>query len=522
MIRNIRSFGLWVMAMTLLALTACKGSKDVAVDDAPVREMVADDIEREQSEPTWAPKEAEANPYRPSQTRYWDLLHTDLSVQFDWAQQRMDGIAVLDLTPQFYTQDSLHLDAKGMLIRSVELHRKQAPVTKLNYTYDDALIHIQMDRAYRKGDTAQLVIDYQARPNEAPVGGSAAISSDKGLYFINPTKTHPYKPRQIWTQGETEASSRWFPTIDQPNERTTQRLAMTVDKDFVTLSNGLMTSSTDNGDDTRTDVWEMNQPHAPYLFMMAVGEFARVQDEWQGMPVAYYVEPEYADYAKLIFGNTPEMIQLFSDQFGVPFPWPKYSQVVVRDFVSGAMENTTATIHMEQLQHDARAHLDETYEDYVSHELAHQWFGDLVTCESWANIAMNESFATYLEVLWREHKYGHNSMDYHRYDQLKGYLQEAAGKREPLIRFNWPTQQAVFDRHSYNKGGTILHLLRETVGDEAFFASLQYYLKQKRWQAVESHDLRLAFEHVTGQDLNWFWNQWFLAPDTPRSNCATR
>ncbi|MFW5658339.1 MAG: M1 family metallopeptidase, partial [Bacteroidota bacterium] len=426
-----------------------------------------------------------------------------------------NGMATLELTPYFYTQDSLHLDAKGMLIRSVELHREGAAPTKLNYSYDGLLLHLQMDRAYRQGDTAKLVIDYQARPNEAPVGGSDAISADKGLYFINPDGKHPYKPRQIWTQGETEASSRWFPTIDQPNERTTQRMRITVDNKYTTLSNGILVQSDANADGTRTDIWVMDKPHAPYLFMMAVGEFAVVEDAWNGLPVNYYVEPEYGPYAQLIFGNTPEMMTLFSEKFGVKFPWPKYSQVVVRDFVSGAMENTTATIHMEQLQHDARAHLDETYEDYVSHELAHQWFGDLVTCESWANIAMNESFATYLEVLWREHKYGLNSADYHRFDQLSGYLQEAAGKREPLIRFHWDTQEGVFDRHSYNKGGTILHLLREVVGDEAFYASLRHYLEKKQWQAVESHDLRLSFEAVTGEDMNWFWNQWFFSAGHP-------
>ena len=170
--------------------------------------------------------------------------------------------------------------------------------------------------------------------------------------------------------------------------------------------------------------------------MMAIGEFAIVKDKWRGIDVSYYVEPKFEKYARMVFGNTPEMIEFFSQKFGVDYPWKKYSQVVVRDFVSGAMENTTATVHMEALQHDHRYHLDETEEDYISHELSHHWFGDYVTCESWANLPLNESFATYAEVLWREYKYGIDEAEHHLSGDFSSYFAESQTKREPLIRFN--------------------------------------------------------------------------------------
>ncbi|HLG33751.1 MAG TPA: M1 family metallopeptidase, partial [Bacteroidia bacterium] len=348
-----------------------------------------------------------------------------------------------------------------------------------------------------------------------PEGGSAAIRSDKGLYFINPEGTDPDKPRQIWTQGETQSSSAWFPTIDSPNQRMTQEIYINIDSSYKTLSNGLLVYSVNNHDGTRTDYWKQSLPAAPYLTMMAVGKYSVVKDKWRNIEVNYYVEPEYEKYAKMIFGNTPEMMEFFSKTIGVDYPWEKLSQVVVRDFVSGAMENTSSILHGEFLQQDDREYLDETYEDVISHELFHQWFGDLVTCESWSNIPLNESFATYGEYLWNEHKYGREAADKGLQNDLGAYLREAQRKQVNLIRFEYDEREDMFDRHSYQKGGCVLHMLRKYVGDEAFFASLKLYLNENRFTSVEIHNLRLAFEKVTGEDLNWFFNQWFLSKGHP-------
>ena len=202
------------------------------------------------------------------------------------------------------------------------------------------------------------------------------------------------EPIQIWTQGETESNSAWFPTIDKTNQKTTQELTLTVDNKYVTLSNGKLVSQKKNTDGTRTDYWKMDLPHAPYLFFAGVGNYAVIKDTWKGKEVSYYVEPEYASVARKIFGLTPEMMTFFSKVTGVEFPWAKYAQITGRDYISGAMENTTATLHSDIAQRDARELVDGNgWESVIAHELFHQWFGDYVTTESWSNLTVNESWS---------------------------------------------------------------------------------------------------------------------------------
>ena len=453
--------------------------------------------------------------YRASDPIMHNLIHTRLDVAFDWDNRQLIGSAEITLKPHFYPTRMLYLDARGMIINEVHIV-KGSQREELGYVYRNDSICITLDRLYTRNDTLTVYIDYIARPESLPKGGSSAISSDKGLYFINADGSNPRKPRQIWTQGETQSSSVWFPTIDRPNQKTTQEIYITVDTSFVTLSNGKLISSIVNfKNGTRTDYWRQTLPHTPYLFMMAIGPYAVARDTWNNVEVSYYVEPEYEKYAKEIFAHTPEMLDFFSKTFGVKYPWEKYAQVVVRDFVSGAMENTTASIFGEFVQKDDRALYDAHNDDIVAHELSHHWFGNLVTCESWSNLALNESFATYSEYLWNEYKYGRDQADWTLNADLKSYLQEARTKQLNLIRFDYNDKEEMFDRHSYQKGGRILHMLRAYTGDEAFFAALKKYLEDNSYGAAEVHHLRLAFEAVTGKDMNWFFNQWFLDKGHP-------
>ncbi len=295
-----------------------------------------------------------------------------------------------------------------------------------------------------------VYLDYTAKPNLLKVQGSAAINDAKGLYFINPDERVPNKPRQIWTQGETEASSAWFPTIDRPNQKTTAEISMTVLDNYVSLSNGALSNQQKNSDGTRTDTWKMDLPHAPYLFMMAVGDFKIYQDKYNNIPVDYYLEPKYAPYAKDIFGKTPAMMDFYSKTLGVPYPWNKYAQIVCRDYVSGAMENTSATLHGEHVQKTKRELLDDNQEGTIAHELFHQWFGDLVTAESWSNLTMNESFATFGEVIWREHDGGKDRGDKSRFEKLQSYLKSTKnGKSPTLARYHYHDKEDMFDIHAF-------------------------------------------------------------------------
>lgn len=456
------------------------------------------------------PTESKPLIYQGSKSRNWDLLHTDLEVSFDWKKRYLYGRATLDLTPFFYEKESLILDAKGMEIRSILVAGKQLP-----YEYDGLKIQISLNKAYRRIDTVRVVIEYIAKPYEREVGGSEAIVEDRGLYFVNADGSDPDKPQQIWTQGETEASSCWFPTIDMPNERSTQKMSITVQDKYKTLSNGLLTEQIREADGKRTDVWEMDQPHAPYLFMMTVGEFEVARDEWNGTPLAYWMESGYGQYAKDIFGNTPEMMTFFSDLLGYSYPWKKYDQIVVRDFVSGAMENTTASLFYEDLNVNRRYLIDENWDDIIAHELMHQWFGDLVTCESWSNLTLNEGFASYSEYLWNQYKYGQDKADYTFLIEQEVYFAEADEEQKNLIRYFYKDKEEMFDAHSYNKGAAVLHMLRSYLGDAAFFEGIKNYLHTNAYQSVELAQLRLAFEEVTGEDLNWFFDQWYFFAGHP-------
>ena len=385
----------------------------------------------------------------------------------------------------------------------------------LKYTYDSLKLRINLDRTYSSGENYTLFIDYISKPDEIKSKGSAAIMGAKGLYFINPLGKDKNKPTQVWTQGETESNSAWVPTIDKPNQKTTDEISMTVPAKFQTLSNGLLVKQKKHSDGTRTDTWKMDLPHAPYLMMMAAGEYSIIKDKYKGKEVSYYIEKEYAPVARKIFGLTPKMISFYSKITGVDFPWQKYAQVVVRDYVSGAMENTTATVHGESAQQDARQLVDgNSWEDVISHELFHMWFGDYVTTESWSNISLNESFADLSETLWEEYKHGKDAGDEHNFQSMQNYLFSNSAKKD-LVRFYYRDREDLFDAVSYQKGGRILNMLRNYIGDSAFDKAMNLYLTTYKFNSAEAQELRLAFEEVTGQDLNWFWNQWYYGSGHP-------
>ncbi len=483
-----------------------------------------------------ANKTPEKKIYRGSNPLTNDIIHTNLWVSFDWQKSQMIGKAELHLKPYFYPTKMLYLNARGMEIKNVKLFEvwvspkivvekikkaetafetREIPCT---FIYENDSLKISLGREFTSKENYYVTIEYIAKPNDLKKGGSNAISSDKGLYFINPKGEDPNKMPQIWTQGETQSNSAWFPTVDSPNEKMTDDIYMTVNNKYTTLSNGLLTESKYIDEGTRMDHWHMDLPHSAYLLMMGVGEFVKITDSpWNGKEISYYVEKEFAPYAKDIFGNTKEMIEFYSNKLGVPYAWPKYAQIVVRDYVSGAMENTSATLHGDfMIYQTPREMIDGKKGDgVICHELFHQWFGDLVTAESWSNLPLNESFATYGEYLWEEYKNGRDAADEHHASSRSGYMMQSGEKEVNLIRFEYDHREDMFDGFSYNKGGQVLHMLRKYVGDDAFFASLKLYLETRKFKSAEIHDLRLAFEETTGEDMNWFFNEWFLNKGHP-------
>lgn len=450
--------------------------------------------------------------YRATATKEWELVQTNIDIRFGLKQRSAEGLTQITLHPYFYDTDSVILDAKGMKIESITDNRNN----RLMYHYDTLQLHIRLPKAYTRTDTLQLNIKYTALPYEFTTGGGRAITEDRGLYFVNTDGYEPYQPVQIWTQGETEANSHWFPTFDKNNFRSAYKITIHVPDSFKTLSNGTLISSVKEQNGERADTWKQEQPIPSYLVMVAVGNFAVAKENWRGKEVNYYVPQEYGANAKDIFRHTPEMMEFFSNKLGVPFAWDKYSQVVTYDYVSGAMENVSASLFGAFNLKDTRQLADDKNDYIVAHELFHQWFGDYVTAESWSNLTLNESFADFSEHLWSEYKYGREAAGEVWMLGLTKYLAQAKFSDPELVRFHYAEPDNMFDRVSYSKGGLILNYLRRLAGDKAFFEALHVYLTQNALHSAEATQLRLAFEQVTGKDWNWFFNQWYYRGGHPR------
>jgi aminopeptidase N len=456
--------------------------------------------------------ENQFNDYKGSRTRLFDLLHTKIEVEPILQQRVAVGKVALTIKPYFYKQNKLLLDAKYMKINNVKVVANHQPI-KSTYSYDSMYLKINFDKEYTKDDTLEVFVEYIAQPYS--IGKQQVQQYGRGMYFINSLQKNKYKPFHIWTQGEVEANSFWFPTIDAPNENSSQELYVTVDTAYITLSNGLLIDSKTNGS-KRTDYWKQEKIHSPYLFFLAVGDYKKYSTSWHGKSVDYYTFPEYFDNVQQVFGNTPEMLTFFSDLLKIEFPWDKYAQIVAHDYTAGAMENTSAVIFYDRLLADKNQSIDDNFDWIVSHELFHHWFGDLVASESWANLTLNESFADYSEYLWYEYKYGKNDADAYAQKSTEKYIHQLNTKNEPLVNYYYKEHQDNFDGIRYEKGGRILHMLRNYIGDDAFFKSLNLYLKNNQYSSAEVSDFRKAVETVTGEDYNWFFNQWYFSKGHPK------
>ncbi|MCF8427132.1 MAG: M1 family metallopeptidase [Bacteroidia bacterium] len=495
-----------LLSITFIGMMGCKISKNSQANS--IEKIILEDV-------VVSPQTEKEKPsYHPMETRIVDLLHTQLFLSFDYQKQWAYGTAVLTLKPYCQTLASFKLDAQGFGLNQVA-RIKGKDTLNLSYSYDSVQLEIKLDKDLLLSDTLKLLVQYIAKPNEIKTKGGKAITDSRGLYFINPLGTDPNKPRQIWSQGETQYNSCWFPTVDAPNEKHTQDIYLTIDSTDVSLSNGLLMGSKKEKNGQHTDHWQQLKPHAPYLTMIAIGDFRITKEQWRGKEVSYYLEPQFAPYAKTIFGKTPQMLETYSRITGVDYPWDKFSQVVCRDFVSGAMENTTAVVHYEMVQHTDREHLDNPMEDIIAHELFHHWFGDLVTSRSWSNIPLNESFATYGEYLYNEATYGKLFADAVFAKNWDAYLMSKKKHDVSPHRLVYENPDEVFDVVSYQKGSWILHCLRAEIGDDAFFKGIKNYLVNNAYSTTDFADLRHAMELASGKDLNLFFNQWFEGTGHP-------
>jgi aminopeptidase N len=421
-----------------------------------------------------------------------DVQHYRIAIALDPDERRIAGECTVRARVLARELRRLELDAVELEISAVT-EGKEAR----RFTHDGRTLSIDLGEVRTTGQSIEVTITYSARPR-------------RGLYFIAPDEGYPDKPRQVWTQGQDEDSRYWYPCVDTPHAKATSEVIADVPRSWYALSNGVLVEDKADGERRRMH-WRHEQPHSCYLVTLAAGELAVVEDRWHEVPVTYLVPRGREEAARRTLGRTPQMMELFSKLFGVPYPYPRYAQVCVHDFIFGGMENTTATTLTETVLLDERAAIDNDEEALVAHELAHQWFGDLITCRDWGEGWLNEGFATYAEYLWREHIDGRDEADVLLEELAEMYFHEDSARyRRTICIKHYDEPIDVFDHHLYDKAGRVLHMLRQLLGDELFWKSLRHYLEKHRHGVVETRDLARAIEDATGKVVDGFFSQWVL------------
>lgn len=422
--------------------------------------------------------------------RVVDIEHLALRLALELPTRSLRGEVRLAFRALVAGLEWITLDAVELEILTVELAGRA-----LSFAHDGRRLRVRLPAPAALGARLAIDVVYRGCPR-------------RGLYFVAPDAGYPHKPVQVWSQGQDEDSRYWFPCFDAPHEKATSELEVTVPAGLTALSNGVLVADRTDGD-RRTMHWRLDVPHSCYLITLVVGELASVEARWRDVPVVTYAERARLADAERTLARTPQMLELFSRCFGVDYPYPRYAQVFVADFIFGGMENTSATTLTDTVLLDERAALDHDVDALVAHELAHQWFGDLVTCRDWGEGWLNEGFATYAEYLWREHYQGRDAADLELEAWAEAYFGEDAERYRRTIaekRYDEPIE--LFDHHLYDKGGRVLHMLRHELGDEAFFSSIRHYLTKHQHGVVETRDLVRAIEDATGRVLDGFFSQW--------------
>jgi aminopeptidase N len=426
-----------------------------------------------------------------------DVRHLRIEVALDFDAAAVDGACTLTLVALSDGRARVTLDAVEMNVHSVLMQDGAS----IEYRYDGQRLAFDLGER-KEGEAVEVTVRYRCTPR-------------RGLYFIRPDEAHPQRPRQAWSQGQDEDNRCWFPCFDHPTVKSTSEVIATVPAAMTVLSNGKLVDERVAGD-RRTAHFRQEVPHSSYLVTLVAGDYVQLRDRAGAVELHYFVAPGREEDAPRSFGNTAKMIELFAEKTGREYPWNRYSQITVSEFIFGGMENTSATTLTDQTLHDARAHLDFSSEPLISHELAHQWFGDLLTCRDWSQGWLNEGFATYFEIIWKEYSAGRDEADYDRLGDMEAYLDEDAHRyRRPIVTNVFHEPIDVFDRHLYEKGGCVLHMLRSQLGDARFWKALRHYVKKHAGGSVETRDLARAVDEATGFNPDRFFEQWVFKAGHP-------
>ncbi|HKZ89236.1 MAG TPA: M1 family aminopeptidase [Thermoplasmata archaeon] len=439
-------------------------------------------------------------PEHPPRDRTFLLHHVRLDIDVDDVAGTVSGTATHRLSPINDGLRSVTFDAGDLTIKRVLDSEGKA----LEWDHVGEVFTVRLARPKKAGEVFELRVRYAAKPRV-------------GLYFKAPDKAYPKRARIAWTQGEDMDNRYWFPSYDYPNQRFTSEVVATVDDRYEALSNGrLVRVAHDKGRKRKTFHWSLDKPHSNYLIALAVGRFDSKEWTVDGLPVQAHVPKGLGGYLDRAFGNVPDMVRYFGRATGLKYPWPRYDQVCVPEFIAGGMENSSMTLLYEYCLADPPAYPDYQPESLLAHELAHQWFGDWITTKSWGHIWLNESFATYFDILWWEHFLGKDEALVRLQEDRVAYLEEAAETyKRPIVTHRFLESSDMFDRHTYEKGGNVLHMMRFVLGDDLWWKGIRHYVTKHSGQNVETNDLKIAIEEATGRNLDGFFDQWLYKAGHP-------
>lgn len=436
-------------------------------------------------------------PYAPS--RDYDLQNVRVALHFDLDRREVMGDVTHTLSTLRDGVTHLDFDCAELTVSSARVNGKDAA-----FDLHDDKLSVHLAQPAKSGEKFEVELKYEGKPTS-------------GLYFILPDKDDPDRPKEIWTQGEAEDTHHYIPIYDYPNDRTTSEMILTVPGDWLTVSNGKLLSVQEAPGGQKTWTWRQSLPVSTYLISFVAGEFQEKKDSWHNIPVTYSVPRGMEDTIEPTFRRTKEMLDFFSERFGVAYPWDQYAQTAVDDFVASGMENVSATTlaARDMIHAELASERPEAADGLVSHEMTHQWFGDLVTCKDWTNTWLNEGFATFGASLWEEHYYGVDASSYRYWREQNTWMQSRELYPIPIVTRDID-DSVEYVGNVYDKAGWVIHMLREQLGDEAFFHALQHYLQTYRLQNVVSADLAKAVEESSGTNVDRFFDQWIYGAGAPR------
>lgn len=427
-------------------------------------------------------------------TRNFNQLHLDLNLSFDFETATVFGELDYKFVPLENDFKSLTLHSKSTVVKSVTSNS-----TPLKFASDQNHLYVTLDKSASKRDTISITIIYESQPQQ-------------GLYFFKPTKEIPEIPFQIWTQGQDNHNRNWVPCYDLPDDKITADIIVSVKNDLRVFSNGDLLE-VKKGKLNSTFHWSMQKPFSTYLLSVVVGDHQTVVEKSKYATLEYNIPKEWAKHYKYFLGKSPNMMDFFSEKL-LPYPYKRYAQTTVQDFEWGGMENVTTTTLNRRILHDENAVPNYSAEPLIAHEMAHQWFGDLLTCKTWDHIWLNEGITTFYESLWWKDYYGDDEYAYAMIQIQDSYFGESNGNVDSTkLNKNIPLE--MLDGKAYDKGASILNLLRYELGDQNFDRAMKNYVNEFQNKNVVTEDLRKSFEKSLKTDLKLFFDQWVYGVGYP-------